>query len=206
MIKGYLSESAIKEIMNSLRLVHDGKEVVWIDMDGVVTPQWVKITGKKIMKRSLSRTMLSFLTGRQEFEKVLSDDMTIFEGNALRNIDPYKYLPDPSVPVHGVQKGEFVGWLDESRYINLLEREYNQKDMFNVRYVEMVTNRFSSVYTSVDRSGRNEKSGVVRVNDAVLKPVDVLYMYVNLIPREWNLPGERPEKWLFALASDEAVS
>lgn len=36
MIKGYLSESAMNEIMNSLRVVHDGKEVVWIDMDGVV--------------------------------------------------------------------------------------------------------------------------------------------------------------------------
>lgn len=28
MIKRHLSESAMKEIMNSLRLVHDGKEVV----------------------------------------------------------------------------------------------------------------------------------------------------------------------------------
>ena len=36
MIKGHLSESAMNEIMNSLRIVHDGKEVVWIDMDGVV--------------------------------------------------------------------------------------------------------------------------------------------------------------------------
>jgi 5'(3')-deoxyribonucleotidase len=36
MIKGYLSESAIAEIMQALKLVHDGKEVLWIDMDGVV--------------------------------------------------------------------------------------------------------------------------------------------------------------------------
>lgn len=36
MIKSYLSESAMNEIMNSLRAAHDGKEVIWVDMDGVV--------------------------------------------------------------------------------------------------------------------------------------------------------------------------
>jgi 5'-nucleotidase len=36
MIKGLISKEAIEEIMDALLRVHDGKEMVWIDMDGVV--------------------------------------------------------------------------------------------------------------------------------------------------------------------------
>ena len=36
MIKKYLRENVIAEIMNAIKLAHGGKEVVWVDMDGVV--------------------------------------------------------------------------------------------------------------------------------------------------------------------------
>lgn len=36
MIKQYLSEDAMIEIMHALRMANGGKEVVWVDMDGVV--------------------------------------------------------------------------------------------------------------------------------------------------------------------------
>jgi 5'-nucleotidase len=36
MIKGLISKEAIEEIMDALSKVHGGKELVWIDMDGVV--------------------------------------------------------------------------------------------------------------------------------------------------------------------------
>jgi len=36
MIKEYLDKETLDNIMNALRLVHNGKEVIWIDMDGVV--------------------------------------------------------------------------------------------------------------------------------------------------------------------------
>lgn len=36
MIKEYLSENTISEIMQAIKVAHGGKEVVWIDMDGVV--------------------------------------------------------------------------------------------------------------------------------------------------------------------------
>lgn len=50
----------------------------------------------------------------------LTNQLT-FEGNALENIDPYLYLPDPSAPIHEPQKGSFVGWVTPSNYMNLLE-------------------------------------------------------------------------------------
>jgi len=37
-------------------------------------------------------------------------------------------------------------------------------------------------------------------------PVDVIKMYVNLIPKDWNLSDyEYPEKWYFELAADDVV-
>ena len=171
---------------------------------GAVAPQWTKVVGQKMVKRQLSKSLINMISGKKEYKKEIQEDVTLFEGNTLRNIDPYKYLPDPNVPVHEVQKGEFVGWLDDTRYINLLDQEVHSDDMFNVKYLNVLTNRFSSIYSS-DQSARNEKTGRVRVNDAVLKPVDVLYMYVNFVPEEWGLPGDKPAKWLFTLGSDEVV-
>ena len=37
-------------------------------------------------------------------------------------------------------------------------------------------------------------------------PVDVINLYVTLIPKEWNLgDGEYPEKWFFRLAADDVI-
>ena len=36
MIKKYLKKSVINEILEALKKVHNGKEIVWIDLDGVV--------------------------------------------------------------------------------------------------------------------------------------------------------------------------
>ena len=43
-------------------------------------------------------------------------------------------------------------------------------------------------------------------DSTVLKPIDVIYLYIKIIPRDWNL-GERdlPEKWLFAIAGDRVI-
>ena len=172
---------------------------------GVVAPQWTKVMGQRVRKRALSRTMLSMLFGKEEYEKVVEDDVITYEGVSLRNVDPYKYLPDPNVPVQSVQEGEFVGWIDESRYITLLEQERVDPSMFNVRYLNELGSCFSSINT-YNQSARGTKTGQTRVYDSVLKPVDVIYMYVKIVPKEWQLSeSTKPEKWLFAVASDSVV-
>ena len=88
---------------------------------GAVTPQWLVKSG---------------LHGR-----------TLFEGNALANIDPYNYLPDPSVPLHDVQRGEFVGWIDRTNYLDLLDDETSGGDLFNVRYLTHVQNKRTTIYS-----------------------------------------------------------
>ena len=84
---------------------------------GIVGPSWKKVYGKKIVK-SVERRLF-----RSPIEKKQFKEQVIFEGNSLVNIDPYLSLPDPSVPITDLQKGNFFGWVDSTNYLDLLAEE-----------------------------------------------------------------------------------
>lgn len=171
---------------------------------GIVAPQWDIKRGFKTKK--VAGGFFNFL-GRfvdTNFDRV-TEEAILFEGNSLVNIDPYRYFPDPNVPVQEVQKGEFVGWLDEDNIFNLLEEELLSDDMFNVRYLQHVKNKKTSIYAT-DNSGRETKMGGPTSDQTIVQPVDVLYCYFKLIPSRWGLgDSDYPEKWLFALGADTVL-
>lgn len=134
----------------------------------------------------------------------------MFEGTIIENIDPYRYLPDPSVPIHMVQEGEFVGWIEPTTRTSLLNKELSDDLMFNALYLHGVQDGRSTVVQGA--TGRHDKSGVTyRGTGTHLRPVDVIWMYMDIIPRAFGPDGEKlgdswyPEKWLFALAADQIV-
>lgn len=173
---------------------------------GIVTPDWVIKRGRRTTKQETGffNFFSRFIsTGYQKS----SDEAVLFEGNSLRNIDPYRYFPDPNVPIHDVQRGEFVGWLDDSNLMDMLEDELTNPDYFNVRYLRHVQNKRSSVF-SVDPSKRMQKvGGDFRTQDSTLtKPIDIIHMYIKLIPSRYGLGNnDYPEKWLFSVASDSVI-
>lgn len=186
---------------------------------GIVIPSWVRKYAHKTVKKETG--FFSALKGmfiNTGFEKELEKDVMIFEGNALTNVDPYLSLPDPSVPIHRVQDGEFFGWVDRTNYMDLLSEERDSDDLFNVKYLKSVHNKQTSIFGE-DKSDRERKafegttrytqSGsqgqITRISTSTTN-VDVVNMYVKLIPREWKLgDGEYPEKWLFSLAADDVI-
>jgi len=134
----------------------------------------------------------------------------LFEGNRLENIDPYLYLPDVTVPIHKVQEGEFVGYIDRTNYMSLLELEaQNSNDFFNVRYLKGVDG--TSSWFGTEQSARDKKQNIsTRTLDihSSTNPVDVVWMYMKLVPNDpdWQLgDSEIPEKWLFGVAADQFV-
>jgi len=173
---------------------------------GIGLPEWVTRWGKRPVKATIST--LSEL-GRSTDNYVEFVDDMIFEGNALSSVDPYMWLPDPSVSSANVQDGEFFGWLDRDNYMNLLNEEAQRDSgLFNVRYLKSVQNKRSSL--SQDQSERQTRYGgsteLHRSMSGTVHPVDVIRLYVNLIPSEWGLSeSDEPEKWFFALASDDVV-
>lgn len=131
-----------------------------------------------------------------------------FEGNCLENIDPYLFLPDVNVAVHEVQRGEYCGWVNKTNYYDLLTEERDKQDeLFNVKYLKGLKGVHTAIYSN-DNSMRNIKTGMetIGVNEALTFPVDRIYMYIKLIPSEWELSkNDYPELWQFCVASDEVV-
>ena len=164
---------------------------------GFVAPTWTQRWGVR-RGRSSTSTILDFVTSK--FEKEGEGFDLLFEGNKLINIDPYKALPDPTVSIHNVQDGDFFGWVDTVSYYKLLEMERLEGDYFNVKYLQQLEDKRSAIV-----SGEREIDSAL--NDLTQRnQVDVIYMYVNLVPSEWGLgDGEYPEKWMFAVAADSVV-
>ena len=184
---------------------------------GMISPSWMQTFANRTVKKE--KGFIDSLRGMFRptggFEKDF-DEVMIFEGNKLNNIDPYLSLPDPNVPVHEIQSGEFFGWIDKTNYMDLLSEEKNSEDMFNVRYIQSVHNKQTSIWGE-DKSerGRKAQGDTSRYSSAgiVGRParysnttneVDVINLFVKLIPKEWKLgTREYPEKWIFSLAADD---
>ena len=78
----------------------------------------------------------------------------------MKNIDPYSYLPDPNVPIHEVQQGEYVGWIEQTNYMKLIELEKNDSDIFNVKYLKGIGSGGRSQFNKTKSdSGRSERYG-----------------------------------------------
>jgi hypothetical protein len=126
----------------------------------------------------------------------------LYSGNALENIDPYLFLPDPNVPINRLQDGEYVSWISDNNYLDLLAEEYNGTDLFNVQYLRRLVNKRTAIKVG-DSSNRTIKTGESKAEDAALSSVDELFMYVKIIPSEWGVGNsDKPEKWFFRLAAD----
>lgn len=160
---------------------------------GVSTPYWDEDWGK--------------VTTIDESGAKTRQVQKLFEGNVLGNINPYMYLPDPSVPIHNPQRGSFVGWINETNYVEIIADEQYDHNLFNGRYVQHIDGRTS--ITNNDAEGKETKfGGRARDKDhtELTAPVDDIVMMINIIPKEWKLgKGEYPEKWLFIISGDEVV-
>jgi len=173
---------------------------------GVTIPGWSTKHGRKPVKSTI---VTQSELGEQRSYKVDMVDSLLFEGNDLSNIDPYMWLPDPSVASSDIQSGEFNGWIDRDNYMNLLSEEgQSHSGLFNVKYLKSKKDKRSTF--ALDQSDRLKRHGgsadLHRSTWGVTNPVDVIKMYVTLIPKDWKLgDGEYPEKWYFELAADDVV-
>ena len=124
---------------------------------GVVSPQWQLTRGMKITKSPVGFLDSDGATHIEGTETILEEGV-IFEGNILENIDPYRYLPDPNVSVHDVQRGAFVGWLSTESYVDLLSKEqYGEGEVFNVKYLRHLSHKFSTIFGSSAIVNKNHR-------------------------------------------------
>jgi hypothetical protein len=172
---------------------------------GVISARWDVEIGRKTVEQEVAKYgFLGMSFGSQKIRNTL-DDQIVWEGNVLENVDPYTYLPDPNVPIHEVQRGEFVGWLSVTNRMDLLTREQSGSEgLFNCSYLSSIKGRS---FLKHSEDGRNDRTGIESRNiDPYTHPMDVIWMYINLIPSEWKLgPEQYPQKWVFAVANDRIL-
>jgi hypothetical protein len=173
---------------------------------GVTIPGWRVQRGRRPIKSSIYTESQLGTSAEHQINMV---DGILFEGNDLSNIDPYMWLPDPSVSSANIQDGEFNGWIDRDNYMNLLsEEKENNSGLFNVRYLRNKKDKRSTL--ALDQSDRQKRHGgatdVARSMTQTVNPVDRIRMYIKLIPKEWKLSEyDYPEIWYFELASDDII-
>ena len=134
------------------------------------------------------------------------EEFTIFEGTKIENIDPYKMLPDPDMPIHRANEGSYFGWVHRTSREELLEMERSDPNfIFNARYVGGLADATTRIINVAD--GRSDFAGGAQIREGTENfPVDIIWMYVRVIPEEWEVgPGEYPERWLFGMAGDGIV-
>ncbi len=133
-----------------------------------------------------------------------------YQGNKLYNVRPYDFFPDPRVTLGRMQEGEFCGRYTQVGWNHMAKRAA-AGDYFNINVVRQQRQASadrdrgsSNVSRPVDTSNSNSSGFGQDVMD--MHTIDLLEMYIELIPRDWGLGDSGfPEKWVFVLANDQVV-
>jgi len=173
---------------------------------GIVGLGWTEIFAYQTKKRKMQAFMNLVRQFMDIGEETYRERVLRYEGNEMTNIDPYLTLPDPNVSIHEIQKGEFFGWVEKSSYIDLLEQEKDDEDMFNVKFLRKMSSGKTSLLKT--DSYRDKKVGREdQRSDNVGRPIDNINMFIRLIPEEVGLgDGQYPEKWFFKLSADRVIT
>ncbi len=138
-----------------------------------------------------------------------------YSGNAVYNIRPYDWRPDPRVPMTYFQKGEFCGVKTKIGWSDLVAGEQDKK-YFNV---DIVKKRLSGHHLNETEQGAEmedmptdftpgfdtmAEGADTKSSDRGM--VDIIEMVIKVVPKDWGLGGsEYPEKWVFTVAENEIL-
>lgn len=154
--------------------------------------------------------------GMEQEKKKSWQKFTQFRGNKLENQDPYKFFPDPRVPLSRFQEGEFCGSEDEYSYNYLQRREFEGR-YAGVKFIRDVNlesredpyqGRRISFQDQVDYMIQNGTGG----GDRPKLPIIVTQVQLDIVPSTYELSnGEMlgketyPVKYLVEYANDHRI-
>lgn len=142
-----------------------------------------------------------------------------YRGSKLYNVRPYHWFPDPRVPLHRFQDGEFCGVYSEIGWNEILRREaageYTNIDALKAG---------QQVDGQVSKTGGRQRTASGPQSADLPDPSEdwldsmgerknssanfwgIYEYYIELVPKEWGL-GESgfPEKWVFTTNANRSV-
>lgn len=139
-------------------------------------------------------------------EQVLESETLVgFEGNRLYNVRPADFMPDPRVPLHRFQEGEFCIVFDRVGWVKIATNAAAGK-YFNLRYLKESgerggdDDRLSALGHDSNLPG--EDLNFYGLESEHPSTVDLYEFHWDVIPSELGLgSSSRPEKWVFTIAN-----
>lgn len=174
---------------------------------GVIGTYWDEEEHQCATIKTVEETVLGIPTGRSKKVRQV-ETIKGYAGNKVFNVRPYKFFPDPRVPVHRFQEGEFCGWVTETSYNELKDKE--ERGMyFNIDEVKQFRGSAETYNDSGNSSATiyPDAANSFGADGGRAKGyVKILSMVVNLIPSQVGLgQSSRLEKWVFTLAGDQVI-
>lgn len=177
---------------------------------GILWQYWSKeeIAVARYIDQPIERNGVTFLkTQKQRQIKMIE----AYEGNRTFNVRPQDYLPDPRVPLHSPQKGEFQGRIftmnvntaykgkKSGQYINIDQAIAEAKARSGDRGMD----RHEAVSENLPKPGVDAGESQ---DSTLIDEIPCIEMIIELIPKLWGLGNsDYPEKWVFVLAHESIV-
>jgi len=161
---------------------------------GVGVVGWEQVTRKRTVRGNPIMDKLAMLFPGISYARTSS--VVVDQTSTLFSIDPYRFLPDPNMPVMDVQRMSYVGWYDRDTLRNLQILEAEDSEIFNVDYLKDVGDGRLQFLKN------NESVYPTHGDDELTKPIDVLYMYAKIRPSDYGLSASKQiEKWFFMIGA-----
>lgn len=180
---------------------------------GVNKIYWVEET--QMVSQEVPAKQLSFLGMSMTVKKASAQmvEKIKFQGNKIVNITPYRFFPDPRLPISRFQEGEFVASEDEYSYTDLKQLEHDGV-IIGVDLIPQMTKGTEGGRQDSSRTFNIEFSdSAARVNAPSQSKGTILVteIQVKLIPKRFMIDGkpmgeeDYPVKYLVWYANDQRV-
>lgn len=168
---------------------------------GIIGNYWMEETTSVSKYVEVPQTLYGLPLGGPAQRTLQTEQVRGYYGNKLFNVRPLDYYPDTRVPLHAVQRGEFVGYHTEVGWHELVKRA-QAGELVNI---DVLQEEGGNLYTGREpgspqlvlpndyTSGNPEAYDIARTG-----PYGIVTFYVDLVPQQWGLSkvGQQ-EKWVF---------
>lgn len=173
---------------------------------GAVKIAWKEETAYRTVRKPLDEMQAMALGLPGAGVARLREQRKVYQGNIVDNIDPFRFFPDPTVPMSELnRRGEYVFWRDFVGKHQLLKDEAD--GIF--KYVNRIPGRKSNDLLNDTVSARQLMAGGIEPMGGELwgsygsaEQYQLDQGSVEIIPKELGLGDSTvPEKWLFTIAN-----
>lgn len=178
---------------------------------GVLGNYWCEESTSVSRYIEVPQTLYGMPIGGEPKKQLVTEQVKGYHGSKIFNVRPYDFYPDTRIPLHAVQRGEFVAYQSEVGWHEILDRAnagniVNSKELLKKSYASYNTGRSSDGSSQIELPNDNLSNVVYNEGDLQKTgPYGLITMYVNLVPREWGLSSVgTSEKWVFTAATTGA--